>query len=177
MTNCFGDPNMVRKPRPGEWSEEETEKLRQYAREGLTQREAAERLGCNVRSVENRSRRAKIRWSGAKQPWAESEVAILRKLAPSHTGASVAAALGRTTGSVERKALGLGVSFAKHGEALPWTKLGNDGIRQIFELRQEGLYEREIALRVGCSRSHVGTVLNLRSRWRESLPMLLEQVG
>lgn len=74
-----------------------------------------------------------------------------------------------------RAARGASHGSRLHPERLAWgsrhgqAKLSEEKVRQIFELRSQGLKQREIAVRFGCSRENVGRILR-GERWKRVVP-------
>lgn len=171
MSYCFGDPDMVRKPRPGDWTEEEIEKLRRYAKEGLSQQEAAECLGRSPNAVYRKSKSLGLPWPGriTLQRWSNRELLTLSKHAKTKTTMEIAEMLGRSIEAVRYKANAVGISLIKCGEHCRATRIPTSQIAEMFRLKEQGWTQRKIAEHFGVSKSQVQNVLTFRSRWRETL--------
>ena len=59
-----------------------------------------------------------------------------------------------------------GLNKARKGEKSNFSKLTEDDVKKVFELRKEGLLQREIAEIVGCTSSNISYILREKS-WRE----------
>lgn len=172
---CFGVPTMVRKPRPGDYSAVEEMRLRELARQGLTQREAASALGRSYASVRHKSGAMRLTWAKRHKGWSWRGLRTLRELAKTHTYEQVAAVLGRSWVAVMQKARRHNISFVKRGEDHPAAKLTRDQVGQVFDLHARGWSQRKIAARFGVDHSCIGAILNFETRYSESLPMLHAQ--
>lgn len=65
------------------------------------------------------------------------------------------------TGSENQQhAFKTGLQQARKGQKSNFSKLSEQDIDLIFQLRKQGLLQREIAEKVGCSRSNVSYILN-----------------
>lgn len=175
MSDCFGDPNMVRKPRPTDWTADEVTRLRECAKSGMTQREAATALGRGHIAVKNKCTRLGIRWAQDARPWTNDEIALLGKVASTQTVRHVADLLERSRPSVKWKIAELGIKFRKYGEAHPECKLPTAKLEELFELKKQGLTYQEIGDRLGVSAPTVGAIVRFEIRYRDSLPLLLEE--
>jgi DNA-binding CsgD family transcriptional regulator len=144
--NVYGE---TRKRRPGEYTPEEDALLRSMAGKVSTA-EIAERLGRNRNFF-----------------WTQDQLATLRRLAPTHTAAEIGEIIGRTAKAIERAAHRYGISLLKWGENHPSTKLTTAQVRQVWELRQRGMYVREIAEQLGVGYDAVKHITNLKTRYRE----------
>ncbi len=60
----------------------------------------------------------------------------------------------------QRHAFNTGLQKARRGQSSNWSKLTQTDINKIFELRQQGLTQKEIAEQVGCTRSNISYILN-----------------
>lgn len=65
-----------------------------------------------------------------------------------------------TSSENQKHAFKTGLQEARKGEKSNFSKLSDDDIKLIFELRKQGLLQREIAERVGCTRSNISYILN-----------------
>lgn len=172
MNYCFGDANMVRRPRPGEWTEEQVNRLRECAAAGMTPAEAATLMGRSRHSILTKSSRERIRWGKTPAPWSQSEMATLHRLAETHTMAEVAVLVNRSEPAVAMKAYKLGISFRKYGTNNHRAKLDTPDIAQLFVLRDEGVSTRQIASQLGVTTVHVSKIERFEARYRESLRVL-----
>lgn len=59
-----------------------------------------------------------------------------------------------------------GLNKSRRREESNFSKLTNDDIKKVFELREKGLLQREIAEIVGCTRSNISYILRGKS-WKE----------
>lgn len=59
-----------------------------------------------------------------------------------------------------------GLNKSRRGEESNFSKLTNDDVKKIFELREKGLLQREIAEIVGCTKSNISCILRGKS-WKE----------
>ena len=59
-----------------------------------------------------------------------------------------------------------GLNKSRRGEESNFSKLTNDDVKKVFELREKGLLQREIAEIVGCTRSNISCILRGKS-WKE----------
>lgn len=59
-----------------------------------------------------------------------------------------------------------GLNKARKGEKSNFSKLTEDDVKKVFELRKEGLLQREIAEIVGCTSSNISYILREKS-WKE----------
>lgn len=59
-----------------------------------------------------------------------------------------------------------GLNKSRRGEESNFSKLTNDDVKKVFELREKGLLQREIAEIVGCTRSNISCILREKS-WKE----------
>lgn len=175
MSYCFGDPNMVRKPRRGDWSKEDEAELRRLAKSGVGQEAAAITLGRSLRAVRLKCHRLNIRWGGRAPAWTDREIALLRKYAQTHTVEQISAMIGRSVHAIWTRASKSGICLRKHGESHHAARLSTAQIAQIFALKSTGLLCSEIAEKLGVNTRHVYHILNLETRYRESMTLLLEQ--
>lgn len=169
---CFGDPNMVRKPRPNDWTKEEKDRLRQLAKSGLSQPEAASVLGKSHFALRAMAHRLNIRWGDGPGAWTSKEVGLLRKYARMYTQEQAAELLGRGLPAVRTKASDLHISFRKYGESSPAAKLSTAQIADIFERHDTGALPSEIAKEVGVTTRTIYQIVNFESRYSESLPLV-----
>lgn len=54
---------------------------------------------------------------------------------------------------------------ARKGESSNFAKLTEEDVKQVFELRKQGLLQREIAEIVGCTSSNISAILREKS-WK-----------
>lgn len=54
---------------------------------------------------------------------------------------------------------------ARKGESSNFAKLTEEDVKQVFELRKQGLLQREIAEIVGCTSSNISAILRGKS-WK-----------
>lgn len=165
---CFGNPDMVRNPRAGDWTQTDEERLRSMANDGLSIEQIADELGRSALAVERRGKRLGV-WQKRNDFWLDAEIAQLRELAQTHTYEQAAAVMGRTVSSVSAKAKRLRISFLKTGEANSSTVYGSADIQRVFELRAKAMTLKEIAAETGMHFSHVSDILNYAVRYREAL--------
>lgn len=59
-----------------------------------------------------------------------------------------------------------GLNKSRRGEESNFSKLTNDDVKKVFELREKGLLQREIAEIVGCTKSNISCILKGKS-WKE----------
>lgn len=59
-----------------------------------------------------------------------------------------------------------GLNKSRGGEESNFSKLTNDDVKKVFELREKGLLQREIAEIVGCTKSNISCILRGKS-WKE----------
>lgn len=59
-----------------------------------------------------------------------------------------------------------GLNKSRRGEESNFSKLTNDDVKKVFELRERGLLQREIAEIVGCTKSNISCILRGKS-WKE----------
>ena len=59
-----------------------------------------------------------------------------------------------------------GLNKSRRGEESNFSKLTNDDVKKVFELREEGFLQREIAEIVGCTKSNISCILRGKS-WKE----------
>lgn len=59
-----------------------------------------------------------------------------------------------------------GLNKSRRGEESNFSKLTNDDVKKVFELKEKGLLQREIAEIVGCTRSNISYILRGKS-WKE----------
>lgn len=165
---CFGNPDMVRKPRASDWTQADEERLCGLASEGYTIEQIADELGRSALAVKRRGQKLGI-YSRRLDFWLDSEIAQLRELAPTHTYDAAAHVMGRTASSVAAKAKRLHISFLKTGEANPTAIYSTADIQRVFDLRAKAMTLKEIAAEIGMHFSHVADILNYEVRYRESL--------
>lgn len=164
---------MIRKPRGGEWTVEETTQLRILAKSGLSQAEAASLIGRSLMSTKNKARKMSIGWSTYGKSWSNSEIVRLRQCAAlGMTSFETGKELGRSARSIRAKASPLKISFAKFGEHHHACKVSTAQIPEILQLRCQGMTHKEIADRFSISSTRVSHILSLRSRYRETLAIL-----
>lgn len=59
-----------------------------------------------------------------------------------------------------------GLNKSRRGEESNFSKLTNDDAKKVFELREKGFLQREIAEIVGCTKSNISCILRGKS-WKE----------
>lgn len=64
-----------------------------------------------------------------------------------------------TSSENQRHAFRLGLQQGRRGEKSNFSKLTQEQVQQVFELRQQGLTHRTIVEIVGCSRSNISYIL------------------
>lgn len=173
MTFCFGDRDMIRKPRGGEWTVDQIAQLRVFAKSGISIPEAASLIGRSEMSLKNKMRKMSIRWITYGKKWSNSEIVRLsRYAAQGMTSAEIGKKLGRSARSVRNKASALKISLKKLGEHHHACKVSTAQVREMLQLKSKGMTHEEIAARFGISDCHVGHIVNLRLRFRETLQIL-----
>ncbi len=65
-----------------------------------------------------------------------------------------------TSSQNQKHAFKTGLQKARKGNRSNFSKLSEDNIKLIFQLRKQGLLQREIAERIGCTRSNISYILN-----------------
>lgn len=159
---------MERKLRSTDWTPHEIKQLRALAGEGKTSSEVGEILGRSELAARRKGQQLGV-FTKRCEFWLDSEIRELRRLALTHTYAAAAQVLGKTAKAVGMKAKRLKISFRKYGEANHSTIYTNAEIKQVFELRKQGMTILEIAKCTGISRWHVFDVLAYEARFRDSL--------
>ena len=71
-----------------------------------------------------------------------------------------------TTSENQIHAFKIGLKEARKGEESNFSKLTKKDVKKVFELRERGLLQREIAEIVGCTRSNISYILKGKS-WKE----------
>lgn len=71
-----------------------------------------------------------------------------------------------TTSENQIHAFKIGLKEARKGEESNFSKLTKKDVKKVFELRERGLLQREIAEIVGCTRSNISYILRGKS-WKE----------
>lgn len=64
-----------------------------------------------------------------------------------------------------RHAVSVGLIKPRFGEQSNFSKLTEDKVKKVFELREKGLLQREIAEIVGCTHSNISAILRGKS-WK-----------
>ena len=59
-----------------------------------------------------------------------------------------------------------GLNKARKGEESNLSKLTEDDVKKVFELREKGLLQKEIAEIVGCTKSNISCILRKKS-WKK----------
>ena len=59
-----------------------------------------------------------------------------------------------------------GLNKSRRGKESNFSKLTNDDVKKVFELREKGFLQREIAEIVGCTKSNISCILRGKS-WKE----------
>lgn len=70
-----------------------------------------------------------------------------------------------TASENQKHAFKTGLHKARKGESSNFAKLTEEDVRQVFELRKQGLLQREIAEIVGCTSSNISAILRGKS-WK-----------
>ena len=65
-----------------------------------------------------------------------------------------------TSSENQKHAFNIGLQKARKGQQSNFSKLQQSDIELIFQLRKQGLTQKEIAEQVGCSRSNISYILN-----------------
>lgn len=71
-----------------------------------------------------------------------------------------------TTSENQIHAFKTGLKEARKGEESNFSKLTKKDVKKVFELREKGLLQREIAEIIGCTRSNISYILKGKS-WKE----------
>lgn len=70
-----------------------------------------------------------------------------------------------TASENQKHAFKTGLQKARKGESSNFAKLTEEDVKQVFELRKQGLLQREIAKIVGCTSSNISAILRGKS-WK-----------
>ena len=70
-----------------------------------------------------------------------------------------------TASENQKHAFKTGLQKARKGESSNFAKLTQEDVKQVFELRKQGLLQREIAEIVGCTSSNISAILREKS-WK-----------
>lgn len=70
-----------------------------------------------------------------------------------------------TSSENQKHAFKTGLQKARKGESSNFAKLTEEDVKQVFELRKQGLLQREIAEIVGCTSSNISAILRGKS-WK-----------
>lgn len=70
-----------------------------------------------------------------------------------------------TASENQKHAFRTGLQKARKGESSNFAKLTEEDVKQVFELRKQGLLQREIAEIVGCTSSNISAILRGKS-WK-----------
>lgn len=70
-----------------------------------------------------------------------------------------------TASENQKHAFKTGLQKARKGESSNFAKLTEEDVKQVFELRKQGLLQREIAEIVGCTSSNISAILRGKS-WK-----------
>lgn len=70
-----------------------------------------------------------------------------------------------TASENQKHAFETGLQRARKGESSNFAKLTEEDVKQVFELRKQGLLQREIAEIVGCTSSNISAILRGKS-WK-----------
>lgn len=70
-----------------------------------------------------------------------------------------------TASENQKHAFKTGLQKARKGESSNFAKLTEEDVKQVFELRKQGLLQREIAEIVGCTSSNISAILREKS-WK-----------
>lgn len=68
-----------------------------------------------------------------------------------------------TASENQKHAFKTGLQKARKGESSNFAKLTEEDVKQVFELRKQGLLQREIAEIVGCTSSNISAILRGKS--------------
>lgn len=68
----------------------------------------------------------------------------------------------------QKHAFRTGLQKARKGEKSNFSKLSLEQVNLIFELREKGLTQKQIAEQIGCSRSNISYILNKKTWQVES---------
>lgn len=68
-----------------------------------------------------------------------------------------------TASENQRHAFDTGLQKPRRGSASNFAKLTEEDIKEIFKLREQGLLQREIAERVGCTSSNISYILKKKT--------------
>lgn len=70
-----------------------------------------------------------------------------------------------TASENQKHAFRTGLQKARKGESSNFAKLTEEDVKQVFELRKQGLLQREIVEIVGCTSSNISAILRGKS-WK-----------
>lgn len=70
-----------------------------------------------------------------------------------------------TASENQKHAFKTGLQKARKGESSNFARLTEEDVKQVFELRRQGLLQREIAEIVGCTPSNISAILRGKS-WK-----------
>lgn len=68
-----------------------------------------------------------------------------------------------TSSENQKHAYRMGLNKLRYGENNNFSKLKEKDIKKIFELRKQGLTQKEIAELIGCTRSNISYILNKKT--------------
>ena len=81
-----------------------------------------------------------------------------------------------TASQNQRHAFRTGLSKGRKGEKSNFSKLKEEDIQEVFDLREQGMTQKEIAEIVGCSRSNISYILNKKTWQVESSTTKLKEL-
>lgn len=162
--------DLRRKPQPTDWTPEQLDNLRRMAGKAPIA-EIAVTIGRTPNGVKVKARSLRLSLATTRycRPWSASEIATLRAMRNTHALQQVADMLGRSLESVSSKAKVERIAYRKHGEVHAVTKYSRETIEQVFQLREQGNTQSQIAERLGMCRQHVSGLLNFKTRYRETM--------
>ena len=73
-----------------------------------------------------------------------------------------------TSSDNQKHAYRTGLHQPRKGEKSNFSKLSEEDVRKVFELRKQGLTQQKIAEEVGCIRSNISYILNKKTWQIES---------
>lgn len=79
-----------------------------------------------------------------------------------------------TTSENQKHAFKIGLNKPRKGAKNNFAKLSQEDIERIFDLREQGLLQREIADIIGCSRSNISYILNKKT-WQVESPTTISK--
>lgn len=68
-----------------------------------------------------------------------------------------------TSSENQKHAYRTGLQQSRRGKKSNFSKLSEEDVKRVFELRKQGLTQKEIAEKVGCTRSNISYILNKKT--------------